>query len=394
MMSIEETMQKCFLKPKSPKKTLKNQKDIDMYIRDNMNVKMPLDGPLWRLYIQEYNPDDQDDLPEDMKTHGLTIFKGHHSLGDGVSIMCMALSLSEDYGRDYFVKSADAKWYEVIFVKCMAFFTLPRILMESVTTKQDTNYIAKNKTLSGITNVASSKVIDMRILKALSKTMGVTINDIVTSALSVSMNSLFKEHGEKHDFFKVVIPANIRFSFYPTADKVKLENKFAALPLSVPVVSDMKSAYPIIKKATSKIKGSLSFIYAMYAMTFWTNILVPRVIPKKTVEKFSHKFTAAFSNTPGPIKAFCYYDSKRKEIRTISSGTYINTAGNVGLNIACMSFCNGFRINITSDDAVFRETEKLCSDIEGNIRSEIVRNKITMETYDNLQKTAESKKQI
>lgn len=154
----------------------------------------------------------------------------------------------------------------------------------------------------------------------------------------------------------------------------------------------MKSAYPIIKKATNKIKGSLSYIYAMYAMAFWSNILLPRFLPKKTVEELSHKFTAAFSNTPGPIKPFHYYDSKRKKIRTISSGTYITTSGKVGLNIACMSFCKSFRINCSSDDAVFRETEKLCALIEGNIRSEMLRNNITMETYDRLYAT-ESKKE-
>ena len=50
-MSVEETMQKAFLKPETPEKMLKNKNDIDMFVRDNMNVKMPMDGPLWRLYI-------------------------------------------------------------------------------------------------------------------------------------------------------------------------------------------------------------------------------------------------------------------------------------------------------------------------------------------------------
>ena len=50
-MSREETIKKAFLKPTSPDKVLRNQRDIDAYIRDNMNIKNPLDGPLWRLYI-------------------------------------------------------------------------------------------------------------------------------------------------------------------------------------------------------------------------------------------------------------------------------------------------------------------------------------------------------
>lgn len=50
MMSVEETIEKMFLRPESPDKILRNQKEIDMYIRDNMNVKMPLDGPAVRVY--------------------------------------------------------------------------------------------------------------------------------------------------------------------------------------------------------------------------------------------------------------------------------------------------------------------------------------------------------
>lgn len=80
-------------------------------------------------------------------------------------------------------------------------------------------------------------------MKALSKKLGVTINDIVTSALTCSMNTIFKEKGDKSKDFKLVIPANIRFSFYPSPEKVKLENKFAAIPLTVPLTQDMASSY-------------------------------------------------------------------------------------------------------------------------------------------------------
>ena len=49
-MSLQETYEKVFLMPQTPDKYLKNQKDIDNYVRDNLNSKVPLDGPLWRLY--------------------------------------------------------------------------------------------------------------------------------------------------------------------------------------------------------------------------------------------------------------------------------------------------------------------------------------------------------
>ena len=121
-MSEVETKGKAFLEPKSSLKVLKCQKDIDNYIRDNMNERMPLDGPLWRLYVQDYQPTDQEDVPENERSKGMIILKAHHSFCDGVSIMCMCLALSEEYSRDYFVKSNDAKWYETLFIKVFSVF--------------------------------------------------------------------------------------------------------------------------------------------------------------------------------------------------------------------------------------------------------------------------------
>jgi hypothetical protein len=46
----------------------------------------------------------------------------------------------------------------------------------------------------------------------------------------------------------VLLPANIRFRWYPTREAVKLENKFSALPLKLPMISKMKDAYGIISK--------------------------------------------------------------------------------------------------------------------------------------------------
>lgn len=147
----------------SEDKKLRSQKDIDMYIRDNMGLRVPLDGPLWRVYFQEnYDPIDQEHLPEEHRAKGLVILKGHHSFCDGVSIMCMALALSEEYGREYFVPGKDAKWYEALAIRLMSPFYLPKIINESILSKPDKNFLTKRKEqgLSGNLNVASSNMIN------------------------------------------------------------------------------------------------------------------------------------------------------------------------------------------------------------------------------------------
>lgn len=71
-----------------------------------------------------------------------------------------------------------------------------------------------------------------------------TINDIVTSSLSMAMNTIFKQFEDPNRSIQIAIPANIRFKFYPTAQEVKLENIFAAIPLQIPLCDSMENAYP------------------------------------------------------------------------------------------------------------------------------------------------------
>lgn len=50
LMSYEEAVEKIFITAESKEKEVQNQQDIDDYIRDNMNVMLPHDGPLLRVY--------------------------------------------------------------------------------------------------------------------------------------------------------------------------------------------------------------------------------------------------------------------------------------------------------------------------------------------------------
>jgi hypothetical protein len=49
-MSVEETIQKAVIGPESEEKVLASRDDIDAFARDNLNAKLPLDGPQWRIY--------------------------------------------------------------------------------------------------------------------------------------------------------------------------------------------------------------------------------------------------------------------------------------------------------------------------------------------------------
>ena len=146
-----------------------------------------MDGPLIRQYMQDYNPDDQPNIPPEKRCKGLCITKYHHGLCDGVSFMCMVLGLGKEYSRDYFIKSSDAKWYEELFVRLTFPFHIPRLLMNTLFMGADNNFLTKRKDLmNGQLNIRTSKSFDFHMLKSLSKTIKVSINDIITSAITTA----------------------------------------------------------------------------------------------------------------------------------------------------------------------------------------------------------------
>jgi hypothetical protein len=87
-MSAEEAEEKILIFPADDSKVLHGQDEVDEYIRDNMNEKMPLDGPMLRLYVQKYTTQDEP------RAKMLMIWKQHHAFCDGVSVVCLTLACS------------------------------------------------------------------------------------------------------------------------------------------------------------------------------------------------------------------------------------------------------------------------------------------------------------
>lgn len=169
-------------------------------------------------------------------------WKSHHALMDGASIMSFNLAMSEDYGREYFVKSKDLSFIQRLLLKLSIPLQLPVLALNIYKSmkKIDLNMITKNKhKICGLKNCVASEELHFDKVKTLSKQLGMTINDLVTSSISTSMYKLFQENNDSQTEVQMVIPVNIRYEFYPTPEKVKIENKFTALPLILPLCESM-----------------------------------------------------------------------------------------------------------------------------------------------------------
>lgn len=319
-----------------------------------------------------------DHVEKEKRPKGIMIWKCHHSFCDGVSSGSLILALSKEFDRSYFLASKDASTFMIMLARILAPFQLPNIARNSMFSVRDSNYFTKKRQdqeLSGKLNCSSSyEDIDIQQIKDLSKYKGVTINDVIMCSLTTALKTVFTEQGEQVDSIKMALPANLRFKFYKSRQHVKMENKFAALPICVPLSSTMEESYKRIHNVTKSLKNSMGLVYGTYALSFWGNKLFPRSLVRHTTVSMSDKFTIALSNTPGAIKQFKYLDKETGEVmHNLSSRSYIIIAGHLGMGMCAFSQCGKMCISITSDDTICdREMNKRIVDMTTtNILEEI-----------------------
>ena len=161
-MELKEALDKAIIINTDPAREPKSWRDIDRIIQEGINVKMPLDGPLWQFEI--FN------CTIDGKEVAACIWKCHHSFCDGVSITCFTLALSKEYDRSYFIKSSDVSLLEQLALKLMVPFYLPLVFINQLFQAADRNFLTVKKgQLSGQMNAVASSTLNFPAVKLLSK---------------------------------------------------------------------------------------------------------------------------------------------------------------------------------------------------------------------------------
>jgi hypothetical protein len=120
---------------------------------------------------------------------------------------------------------------------------------------------------------------------------------------------------------------------------LKLENKFAPIPLTIPLISDINIAVKEIAHITNKMKKGFGEVYATYALSYYSAIFSPHWLTNMVSTFSTTPFTLAFSNIPGLLSPITINGQK-----SIKMQPYIQSAGKLGLAFSCLSYCDYFKI--------------------------------------------------
>ena len=202
-------------------------------------------------------------------------------------------------------------------------------------------------------SVSWSEALPLAEVKAVSKALGATINDVLLSAMTGGLRRYLMQNGGPlpgDDLnFRAAMPVNLR-----TMERMdQLGNQFGLIFLSLPVgIADPARRLEELKRRSKSLKRSMEPIVVFRILD--TLGIVPRMVQDLVVGIFATKATAVMTNVPGP-KDVLYLAGK--PIQDIFF--WVPQAGRVGIGISICSYAGRVRLGVGTDTGLVPDPEKI-----------------------------------
>ncbi|MBK1679418.1 wax ester/triacylglycerol synthase family O-acyltransferase [Rhodocyclus tenuis] len=199
--------------------------------------------------------------------------------------------------------------------------------------------------------VAWSEPIPLPEMKAVSKVLGCSINDLLLSSAAGALCRYLAEHGElaPDTEIRALVPVNLR----PPGDIGELGNRFGlvALEHSLGIENPLARLY-VTRQRMEALKESYQA-----ALTF--SILgvvgmVPKFLQQKVLDLLANKATAVMTNVPGPQQARYLAGS-----RIAQQMFWVPQSGDIGMGLSILSYDGKVQLGLITDQGMVPDPEKI-----------------------------------
>ena len=334
--------------------------------------------PKWKVFIFK-----------DLMDRDILVWKLHHSLGDGISIISAMLYLGNCQNLKTVRISKPKRSIQGILwgiPQMISFFAnllvLPvaRTLMDCHRTK-------------GEILCYRSKNLDLRELKYFARTNKLLLNDVIITLISSTFHKFYQhKFKEKLEYLKIFIAASLRkipqeSGSLPLSNEInffvqKLEEKESKpqpqqknhkINLNPKKVPEQQVAFGsnFLQKALfyhselNKLKSSLVLMLQSFLTTFIYSFF-PIACTQFLINFITKKIFVVFSSLPGPIEKIKLYG---KEVEDVFF--FVNGLQNMRIMLNVMSYDGNINLGVTSDCESGVEAKKFVKVFEEVFREEI-----------------------
>jgi diacylglycerol O-acyltransferase / wax synthase len=326
----------------------------------------PLDPsrPLWQFHLVE-------DLDG---TQSALICRIHHCIGDGMALISVTLSIA-DGGRPppqckprepcepREPRESKHDWTEPFVTaasKGMQALGSPDAARVGLQAMQDAAALVlmaddSPTRLKGTATpgkrVAWGEPLPLDEVKAVSKAYGVSINDVLLSAVAGAIGSYLQSKGDDTagQEIRAMVPINLR----PIEEAYKLGNHFGLVPLVLPIgIAHPGERLYAVNARMNALKGSCQPLLAFGVLAL--SGLMVKPMQDLITGVFAKKATAVMTNVPGPREPLLFCGRTVKQVMF-----WVPQSGDIGVGVSILSYAGGVQFGLITDARMCPDPEAI-----------------------------------
>ena len=354
------------------------QNELQEMVSTLMSTPLDPTKPLWQFqYIENY------------RGGSAVVARIHHCIGDGIALVRVLLGMTDDSPKGsptvrrtrrrrkplgggqwlpevvnealYSVRRATGKMMEGTVETLLdparaaelagegakASGVLGRLAL--MTPDPDTAFKGE---LGTAKRCAWSKILPLEEVKAYSKSMGATINDVLLAGVAGALRRYLEGRGEEVPEglnLRAIVPVNLR----PENALEQLGNRFGLVFLALPVgIRDRRERLRELKNRMDAIKNSTEAVVT-YAVL---NALgtASATVESQAVRFFGSKATAVMTNVPGPRQEL-YLAGKAMR----SMMFWVPQSARLGLGVSILSYAGQVRLGVATDSGLVPDPQAI-----------------------------------
>ncbi|MFM8899506.1 MAG: wax ester/triacylglycerol synthase family O-acyltransferase [Burkholderiales bacterium] len=208
----------------------------------------------------------------------------------------------------------------------------------------------------GLKAVAWGEPIPLEVVKAISKGLGCSINDVLLSCAAGAIGSYLRDKGDNPSgqAIRAMVPVNLR----PLEKAYQLGNRFGLVPLVLPIGIDnpIERLYAV-RQRMQELKGSFQPVLA-FAMLSVAGLFI-KPVQDALLGLFAKKATAVMTNVPGPAKALTFCGSTLKQTLF-----WVPQSGDIGVGVSILSYAGGVQFGLITDRALCPDPQHIIDRFE------------------------------
>ncbi|MES2951290.1 MAG: wax ester/triacylglycerol synthase family O-acyltransferase [Pseudomonadota bacterium] len=197
---------------------------------------------------------------------------------------------------------------------------------------------------SGVKRVAWCQPLALADVKAVSKAMDCSVNDVLLGCVAGAMGHYLQACGDEvqGQEIRAMVPVNLR----PIDQAYALGNQFGLAPLLLPMgIRSPVARVHAVHRRMAELKGSMQPLMAFGLLALAGALSKP--VQDALLALFSRKTTAVMTNVIGPKEKMRFLGATVEQ-----SLFWVPQSGSVGLGVSILSYGGGVQFGVIADTAL------------------------------------------